>query len=198
MKRSVLFLVLTLVVACSTPPPPATVPEPAATAPAAPLGTGRVSATALNVRAGASTDAEILTTLRRGASLTLLEEANGWYRVQLASGGSGWVSAQFVSRGGAAASSTSRRRSGCPPDSDFAFEKSPLPSFTEDGAHGLVVVEANVTAGGNVTSTRVISNATGDPALGAMAEREIRSAKFIAPVRNCVRRSFIFTYKRAF
>ena len=156
-----------------------------------------MSATALNVRAGASTDAEILTTLRRGASLKLLEEVNGWYRVELATGGSGWVSAQFVSPGSGTAP-PARRRSGCAPDSDYAFEKSPLPSFTEDGAHGLVVVEANVTADGNVTSTRVISNATGDPALGAIAEREIRSAKFIAPVRNCVRRAFIFTYKRAF
>ena len=197
MKRSVLALSLIVSFACSAPPPPETIPPPAASAPAEPLGTGRVSATALNVRAGASTDAEILTTLRRGASLKLLEEVNGWYRVELATGGSGWVSSQFVSRGSGNAP-PARRRSGCAPDSDYAFEKSPLPSFTEEGAHGLVVVEANVTADGNVTSTRVISNATGDPALGAIAEREIRSAKFIAPVRNCARRAFIFTYKRAF
>ena len=35
-------------------------------------------------------------------------------------------------------------------------------------------------------------------ALASIAEKEIRSAKFIPPVRDCVKRSFIFTYKRAF
>ena len=51
---------------------------------------------------------------------------------------------------------------------------------------------------GNVTSTKVISNTTGDDALPAIAEREIKSAKFSPPIRNCVAKAFIFTYKRSF
>ena len=51
---------------------------------------------------------------------------------------------------------------------------------------------------GNVVSTRVVSNTTGDEALAAMAERELREAKFAPPVRNCVPKAFIYTYKRSF
>lgn len=193
MKR--LLAVAVLVAGCSTPPAPQ--PAPPVTAAPQQLGTGHVAATALNVRADPSVDGEILTTLRRNDALTLLEERNGWYSIRLASGQTGWVSAQYVSRGDAPVRRATRK-GGCPPDADFAFEKSPVPSFSDRGSHGMVIVEANVNTSGEVTGTRVVSNTTGDTALGALAEREIRSAKFIAPVRNCVRRAFIFTYKRAF
>ena len=193
MKR--LLAVLLLLAACSAPPAPQTAPvQPVAPQP---LGPARVSATALNVRAEPSVDADVLTTLRRNTALTLLEERAGWYSVKLASGQVGWVSAQYVSLGDAP-KTVARRRGGCPPDSDYAFEKSPMPSFSDHGAHGMVIIDANVNTSGDVTSTRVLSNTTGEAALAAIAEKEIRSAKFIPPIRNCVRRSFIFTYKRAF
>ncbi|HUP46151.1 MAG TPA: SH3 domain-containing protein [Thermoanaerobaculia bacterium] len=191
MRRSTLLLLLVLA-ACASPPPP----QPAVV-PAPDLGSGRVTATALNVRADASTDAEVLTLVRRGDELSLIEEHDGWYRVRLPSGESGWVSARYVSRGGRMPA-PQPRRPGCPPDSDYAFEKSPMPSFSDRGAHGLVIVEANVNTNGVVTSTRVLSNNTGDETLAFLAEREIREARFIPPVRNCVRRPFLFTYKRAF
>ncbi|HEU4520392.1 MAG TPA: TonB family protein [Thermoanaerobaculia bacterium] len=194
MRRSLLPLLL--LVACSTPPPAPEV-TPALPPPVVELGEGRVMATALNVRADATTDSDALTMVRRGTTLHLIEERDGWYRVRLASGQTGWVSARYVSRGGESPQPR-RRRAGCPDDSDYAFEKSPMPSFSDGGGHGLVVVEANVNTSGNVTSTRIISNSTGDPALAEVAEREIRQAKFIPPVRNCVPRTFIFTYKRAF
>jgi len=190
------FLVAALVVTgCSAPPPPepVTVPSPSPQIQRE-LGPGHVTATALNVREEPNTDSAVLTMLRRGAPLELIEEKEGWYRVRVASGQTGWVSVRYVSRG----TPPPRRRGGCPPDSDYAFEKSPLPSFSEDGHHGLVVVEASVNTNGDVTSTKVLSNTTGDPALAAKAEREIRSAKFTPPVRDCVKRAFIFTYKRAF
>ena len=136
--------------------------------------------------------------VRRGDTLELIDENDGWYRVRLASGQTGWVSARYVSRGGETPAPARQRRPGCAPDSDFAFEKSPMPSFSDSGAHGLVVVEANVNRSGVVTSTRVVSNATGDPALAELARREIQQAKFVPPVRNCTPRPFLFTYKRAF
>lgn len=189
-----LFICVLLAVGCSAPPPPKPVVAPAPQIQRE-LGAGHVTATALNVREEPSADAPALTMVRRGDTLQLLEEKDGWYRVRVASGGVGWVSAKYVAMG---APPPRRRRAGCPPDSDYAFEKSPLPSFSEDGRHGLVVVDANVNTDGAVTSTKVVSNNTGDAALAAIAEREIRAAKFIAPVRNCVKRSFVFTYKRAF
>jgi hypothetical protein len=34
--------------------------------------------------------------------------------------------------------------------------------------------------------------------LAVIAAREITAAKFAPPVRNCVTRAFLFTYRRAF
>jgi len=39
---------------------------------------------------------------------------------------------------------------------------------------------------------------TGDPALGILTEHEIAAAKFAPPVRNCLAKAFIFTYRRSF
>lgn len=156
------------------------------------IGTVRVTANSLNVRREASASAAVIAQVRKGDRLTLLSADDEWYRVRLGNGDVGFVSAQHVLREG-----TPRRR-GCAPDSDFSFAKSPVPAFPENPAHGLVAVEANVDARGNVTSTRVITNTTGDESLAKLAAREIRDAKFVSPVRNCVAKPFIFTYKRSF
>jgi TonB family protein len=74
-----------------------------------------------------------------------------------------------------------------------------MPSFSDQPTpHGVVTVDANVDRDGNVTSTRVISNSTGDQNLAVLAEHEIRVAKFVAPIRRCAPQPFIFTYKRSF
>ena len=158
-----------------------------------------VTATALNVRREASTDAAIVTQAKRGERLGVLAEGESWMRVHLANGESGWVASRFVSDEAARRGSAPRRaRSGCPADSDYAFVETPTLSHSESNRHGLVVVEANVNASGFVTSTKIVSNSTGDEALAAAAQREIRSAKFSPPIRSCVPRAFIFTYRRTF
>jgi uncharacterized protein YgiM (DUF1202 family) len=155
----------------------------------------RVNVSTLNVRSEASASAEIIGRVRRGERLTLISESGDWLRVRLNDGTAGFVSAQHVVRDGAA---SRPRRGGCPPDSDYSFVNTPKPSFSEGGAHGMIVIEATVDARGNVTATRVVSNETRDASLASLAEREIRAARFAPPIRNCVARAFIFTYKRAF
>ena len=185
----------------SPAPAPAPEPQPVAPspAPATPqdhaIGTVRVNVSTLNVRREASTSAEIIGHVRRGERLTLIDDAGDWLRVKLTDGSSGWVSSQLVVREGAAARP---RRGGCQPDSDYAFVTTPKPAFADRGPHGMVVVEANVDARGIVTSTRVVSNDTHDDSLAFLAEREIREARFAPPIRNCVPKAFVFTYKRAF
>ncbi len=193
MKR---VLPLLLLVACAAPPPaPSPVPVPAPAAERPSTAAVWVSASTLNVRSDASASATVVTRVRRGTKLEVLSEQSGWLKVKLANGDVGWVAAQHISRNAPAAP---RRRGGCPPDSDYSFVKTPVPSFSDRGGHGLIVVEALVNTNGDVTSTKIVSNATGDESLGLLAEREIRSAKFSPPVRNCVPRTFIFTYKRSF
>jgi uncharacterized protein YgiM (DUF1202 family) len=183
-----LLVAIVLLAACAAPAPP-----PQSAPPATPSGVERkvfVIAKTLNVRAEPSTGASVLTQVNQGDQLTVMNEEKGWSNVRLANGATGWVSSDYIS--------TTRKKTkpGC--ESEFAFRKTPLAAFSEGGPHGLVVVDATVNTTGDVVATKIISNSTGEDALAKMAEREIRSAKFTPPYRDCVPRSFIFTYKRAF
>jgi uncharacterized protein YgiM (DUF1202 family) len=211
--RRFLVVVLFLAFRCASPAPaPNAVPEPApvaVTQPAAErvIRTASVTASELNVRKEASGDAEVVEQVKRGTMLDVLADGDSWTKVRLADGRVGWVASRFVAEPGRVAtrSTTSKQRpgagkgrSGCPADSDYAFVETPTPRFSDSGAHGIVVVEANVNVQGKVTSTKLISNGTGDEALAFLTEKEIRSAKFSPPIRNCVPRAFIFTYRRTF
>src|SRR5258706_14256948 len=189
---SVAVLVLTVLTRCAAPPPPppATVPEPepapvtAPTEPAA-VGTVRVTATRLNVRKEPATTADVVVQVKKGEKLALLATRADWSNVRLADGTTGWVSSKLVSSDTAAA--TTRRRGNCTPDSEYRFLQAPVPSFSDNATvHGIVTVEASVNTQGVVTSTKVVSNTTNDDASAAIAEREIRNAKFAPPVRSCV------------
>jgi len=108
----------------------------------------------------------------------------------------GWVGGGgFVTRDG---QKKKKGKTSCPADSDFAFVETPVLTFSDRGGHGIVVVDANVNTKGRVMATRVVSNSTGDEALAFLAEREIKSAKFLPPIRNCAPREFVFTYRRTF
>lgn len=197
-------LSLLVVFACAAPPapvePPRTPPPPPPVAPVEKvIGTVRVTASALNVRAEATTDAEVVTQVKKGTVLDVLSADDSWTRVKLASGEVGWVASRFVSSGSTTAVKTPRKsKPGCPADSDYAFVDTPTLAFSDSGAHGLVIVEATVNTKGSVTSTKLVSNSTGDESLEFLAQREIKSAKFSPPIRNCEARSFIFTYRRTF
>ena len=204
MKHRIAFAACFVLAACGgNTPAPAPAPEPrsAAPVPAPPTpeehasGTVQVNVSTLNIRADASTAAEIVGHARRGERLIVVGDAGSWLRVKLNDGTTGWVSSQLVVREGAAARP---RRGGCPPDSNYSFINAPKPSFSENGPHGMVIIEASVDARGIVTSTRVVSNETKDDSLASIAEREVRNARFAPPIRNCAPKAFFFTYKRAF
>jgi TonB family protein len=204
--RRVLFLFFSLLVVSRCASPPVPVAEPSIPPPPPPpvaveesvIGTVKVTASALNVRKQASMEAEVVTQVKRGTALSVLSSDESWTKIRLADGSTGFVSSRFVAREGEGAKSRPRSRKGCPADSDFAFAETPTLAFSDSGAHGLVVVEATVNTRGTVTGTKVISNSTGDEALAFLAEREIKSAKFSPPIRSCVARGFIFTYRRTF
>lgn len=171
---------------------------PAPPLPSAPVeeeatGTVYVTASALNVREAPSTQGEIVTTAKRGTALSVLKDGDEWLKVRLGDGREGWVAERFV---GTQAETKKSVKRDC--ESDYSFIQTPSLSFTEQDSHGLVVVEATVNTKGVVTATKVISNTTGNKDAGAVAEKEIRSAKFSPPIRNCQARAFIFTYRRTF
>src|ERR1700759_3937449 len=137
MRRLALALLTIFVFACggSAPAPaPETAPAPVQPAPAAPagdaaIGSGRVTASTLNVRSEASTTAAIVVQVKRGQTLALLAVQGDWSRVRLESGDTGWVASQHVSRDGAQAAP--RGRKGCPADADFRFTHAPTPTFSD-------------------------------------------------------------------
>jgi uncharacterized protein YgiM (DUF1202 family) len=207
MRRLLVLISLLIVCSCAAPPTPAPMavpstppPPPTPTAAETVTGSVRVMASALNVRREPTADAEVLTQVKRGTELGVLRSDTSWMKVRLADGTIGWVASRFVADRNASSSTrrAATKRGGCTPDSDFAFLETPTPTFSDSGAHGLVVVEANVDVKGIVTSTKLVSNTTGDEALGFLAEREIKSAKFSPPIRDCGPRAFIFTYRRTF
>ncbi len=194
--RRFFSIVLLIAAACTAPGPPPPQPAPREAPPPAEekaIAKVRVTATTLNVRKDAVLSSEVIAHAKKGDRLDLLSFGDEWDRIRLADGTIGYVSVLHVIR------MESRSRRGCPADAEFRFAKTPTPSFSDSStAHGIVTVDANVDAKGNVTSTHAITNTTGDDSLGLLAEREIRQAKFIAPIRNCVAKPFIFTYKRSF
>jgi uncharacterized protein YgiM (DUF1202 family) len=208
MRRIAIALALAALAAlvrCAAPPPPAPAPAPeppppastASTEPAS-VGTVRVMTATLNVRKEPTTSGDVMAQVKRNDRLALLATRGEWSNVRMADGTTGWVSSKLVAND-ASSSPAPRRHGGCPADSDFRFTQAPVPSFNDNqAAHGIVTVDANVDTRGVVTSTRIVSNTTGDPSMGTLAEREIRNAKFAPPVRSCAPKAFIFTYKRSF
>lgn len=206
MRRVFLLTLSIALFRCAAPaPPPISAPEPEPAPVAAPvqeekaIGSVTVTASALNVRKDASPDGEVLAQVKKGAALDVLANGDSWTKVRIADGTTGWVATRFVAEPKSSAKKrTSPKKKGCPADSDYAFLETPTPRFSDSGAHGTVVVEATVNTSGTVTSTKLIANGTGDEALAFLTEKEIKSAKFSPPIRNCVARAFIFTYRRTF
>lgn len=174
----------------STPPPPPPPPTPTAEtgqAPQAPLMFVKVIGNRLNVRAGASSTAAVVTKLKKGDRIGVLSENGGWFEVRLADGSSGWVSAQFV-----------RKDLPCAPDKSTAEVLNDPPISLVEGAHGRIVVDATVNAEGVVTATKLIQNTTGVPELAQKAVDEVHQLKFAPPVRNCKPVAFVYTYTRSY
>jgi uncharacterized protein YgiM (DUF1202 family) len=197
----------TLFAACASTttvetPPPAPAPPPVSRpVEEAVIGAARVMTNSLNVRSAPSLEGEILVQVKKNDRLSILQSGDDWIRVRLGDGTTGWVSRALIAIDGQSSSKVPAgkpRRAGCPADSDFHFARTPVPAFSDSSKHGLVVVDAYVNVNGDVTSTKVVTNSTGDETLALLAQREMKGAKFVAPVRACVLREFIYTYRRTF
>lgn len=62
---------------------------------------GKINASALNVRTGASTSSSVVTVLAQGTVVTITSEADGWYGITATTGGktiTGYASAQYITK----------------------------------------------------------------------------------------------------
>ena len=60
---------------------------------------GTVNTSALNVRQGAGTNYSIIGKLYKGDVVNILVSSNGWYKIELSNGSTGWVSSQYITLG---------------------------------------------------------------------------------------------------
>jgi curli biogenesis system outer membrane secretion channel CsgG len=78
-------------------PRPSPTPDALGAPPTPPAKVLYIKAAAANVRGGPSTEAAVLTTVRRATKVVVLENGNAWYRVKLENGSEGWVAASVTS-----------------------------------------------------------------------------------------------------
>ncbi len=184
-------LLLGLAMACkSAPPAPAPVPEPPApeASAAAPERYVRVTTARLNVRERPTTEAKAVGRLRKGDRLAVLGADGVWLEVRLQDGRTGWIHGSYA-----------KDENPCRADRADPQLLSDVPlSFHEGPPIGTVVVEADVDAAGNVTSTRVARDTTGIPELVKRTEAEVKAFKFAPAVRNCRPVPSVYTHTRDF
>lgn len=68
--------------------------------------TGSVTASSLKVRSGPSTGYDVLSTLSKGTSLSVLGESGGWYYVEMKNGTKGYASKDYIQKGTGATTCT--------------------------------------------------------------------------------------------
>ena len=66
---------------------------------------GTVTTDTLNVRSGAGTSYSIISKVHKGDTVNIVGSSNGWYKIELSSGKTGWVSSDYVSIGSSSESS---------------------------------------------------------------------------------------------
>ncbi|MGL5314082.1 MAG: SH3 domain-containing protein, partial [Peptostreptococcaceae bacterium] len=74
-------------------------------------GTATVTASALNIRSGASTSHSVVAKAYKGDKVELLESLNGWYKVKLSNGTTGWASSEYLSTSSSGGSSSDNNTS---------------------------------------------------------------------------------------
>jgi hypothetical protein len=182
---------LVVLAGCRAAAPPAPVLPPPAVTETAPAAAEPVTVTViartLNVRSAPGTDATIVSRVRRGDRLEVVGERGEWLEIRTGAPLAGWVHRRYT-----------RREADCLADRAGEVLESPPLSFSEVSRHGTVVVEAEVSAAGEVTGTRVVRNDTRDAALAELAAHEVRQMRFAPPVRRCVPVAFVYVYERTF
>ncbi|MDB0440529.1 ligand-binding protein SH3 [Clostridioides difficile] len=62
-------------------------------------GNGKVNVSSrLNIRSGAGTNYSLVGKANNGEVVKLLEQSNGWYKIKLSNGVTGWASSQYISK----------------------------------------------------------------------------------------------------
>lgn len=151
-----------------------------------PIGVEYVRGADLKIHATPSDNAPVLTTYRHGESVSVLARRGAWAEVRIAAG-SGWAHGEELAD---AAEATKAEADNLKPH--YVREPEPV---TQPGAHGDVILEADVNTDGVVTNVRTLSNTTGLLALETRNAAALQRAVFTPVVRHGRREAFVYEHR---
>ncbi|MEA2336140.1 MAG: Bacterial domain [Thermoanaerobaculia bacterium] len=140
----------------------------------------------LKIRTKPDDGAPVVTTYQHGESVSVLSRRGAWSEVRIAAG-SGWVHSDELAD---AAEASKAESDNLKPH----FTKDPAP-VTQPGAHGELVLEADVNTDGVVTNVRTIKNTTGSASLEMRNVASLRQAVFTPVVRHGRREAFVYEHR---
>ncbi|HEV7572381.1 MAG TPA: SH3 domain-containing protein [Thermoanaerobaculia bacterium] len=140
---------------------------------------------ALKIHSKPADAAPVVTTYQHGESVSVLSRRGEWAEVRIASG-SGWVHGNEL----AGADEATKEADNTKPH----FMRDPQP-VTQPGAHGEIVLEADVNTDGVVTNVRTLRNTTGSMSLEMRNAASLRAALFTPAVRHGRREPFVYEHR---
>ena len=144
-----------------------------------------VGAPELTVREQASDTAPVLATYQNGEAISVLAEKGEWVEVR-SGDGSGWAKAADLT------DAAGKAQADANPEPKFKIIPMPV---SAPSAKGEIFIRAKVNADGEIMSTEVLENTTGNPALGVQNANALKSARFHPMVVKGERRNFEYFHR---
>jgi len=157
------------------------VPEPP---PREAIAVEYVQAEKLPVHTTTSDSSPVIATYAGGETVSILSRKDKWVEIRTTDG-SGWAHASDLGENAKQieADNLSPR-----------FRRAPMP-VSQPGAHGDIILEADVNSDGDVTGVRVIYNNTGSASLAEGNAAALSQAHFLPIVQKGRRRNFTYEHR---
>ncbi len=138
----------------------------------------------LPVHANASDSSPVIATYAGGETVSVLSRKDAWVEIRTTDG-SGWAHASDLAQDAkqVEADNLSPR-----------FRRAPMP-VSQPGAHGDIILEADVNSDGDVTAVRILFNTTGSQTLAEGNAAALRQAHFLPIVQQGRRRNFTYEHR---
>jgi uncharacterized protein YgiM (DUF1202 family) len=151
-----------------------------------PIAVEYVRGATMTIHTKPADDAPVISTYQRGESVSVLARKGEWAEVRTGAK-SGWARiADMADR----------------VEAQKALEDNPYPHFirtpapvSQPGAHGELILEAEVDQDGIVKSVRTLSNTTGSMALEQRNSEALRHAEFTPVVLKGKRKAFVYEHR---
>ncbi|SFE14520.1 C40 family peptidase [Peptostreptococcus sp. D1] len=109
----------------------------------------------LNVRAGAGTKNAVISTLKSNAVVNIIGEENGWYKIKLSDGSTGYVGASFINRNASTASTDNTKSTAAEKQTDVntaVGDTTPSATGNKVADYAQTLLGTRYTWGGSSTS----------------------------------------------